>query len=226
MCPDNQHAFISFAYDTFDFLPLEPVDFLKRVQRIMHNNVVSLICHNEYLIFQLQRIFSTTEHLMTNRFHAWQNKPHFSQVSSWDKIQMLTIFIVRTWGSNCSEILAKNPLNKGPNIVPYHISRWSSSYFTVQCIDSIQWSFSLRHNNKSWSTKKTKILFLCVRGSFRTLNNHTSNFDTRLLSKTLNNFGFNFYGSFHLSITQSQLFQQIWDLIQTYLISTKIICSS
>jgi hypothetical protein len=40
-CSENQHAFISFAFDTFGFLTLEAVDILKRVQRVMHNNMVS-----------------------------------------------------------------------------------------------------------------------------------------------------------------------------------------
>jgi hypothetical protein len=40
-CSDNQHVFIPFAFDTFDFLAPEVVDLLKRVQRVMHNNIVS-----------------------------------------------------------------------------------------------------------------------------------------------------------------------------------------
>ncbi|PNY11632.1 auxilin-like protein [Trifolium pratense] len=40
-CFENQHVFIPFAFDTFGFLALEAVDVLKRVQRIMHSNVVS-----------------------------------------------------------------------------------------------------------------------------------------------------------------------------------------
>jgi hypothetical protein len=39
---DNQYAFIQFEFDTFDFLILEIVDLLKKVQMIMHDNVVSL----------------------------------------------------------------------------------------------------------------------------------------------------------------------------------------
>jgi hypothetical protein len=35
-------VFIPFAFDTFGFLVLEAVDVLKRVQRVIHNNVVSL----------------------------------------------------------------------------------------------------------------------------------------------------------------------------------------
>jgi hypothetical protein len=38
---DNQHAFISFAFNTFDFLAQEAVNILKIVQRVMHINVVS-----------------------------------------------------------------------------------------------------------------------------------------------------------------------------------------
>ncbi|CAJ2667597.1 unnamed protein product [Trifolium pratense] len=40
-CSDNQHVFIPFAFDTFGFLAPDVVDLLKRVQRVMHNNVVS-----------------------------------------------------------------------------------------------------------------------------------------------------------------------------------------
>ncbi|MCI10479.1 auxilin-like protein, partial [Trifolium medium] len=40
-CSDNQHTFIPFAFETFGFLTPEAVDILKRVQRVMHNNVVS-----------------------------------------------------------------------------------------------------------------------------------------------------------------------------------------
>ncbi|KAK2443432.1 hypothetical protein QL285_014539 [Trifolium repens] len=40
-CCDNQHVFIPFAFDTFGFLAPEAVDLLKRVQRVMHSNVVS-----------------------------------------------------------------------------------------------------------------------------------------------------------------------------------------
>jgi hypothetical protein len=41
MCSDNQHIFIPFTFDTFGFLAPEVVDLLKRVQTIMHNNIVS-----------------------------------------------------------------------------------------------------------------------------------------------------------------------------------------
>ncbi|KAK2430033.1 hypothetical protein QL285_028412 [Trifolium repens] len=40
-CSDNQHVFISFAYDTFDFLAPEVVSLLQRIQKVMNNNVVS-----------------------------------------------------------------------------------------------------------------------------------------------------------------------------------------
>jgi hypothetical protein len=40
-CSDNQHAFIPFAFDTFGFLTPEPVDILKRVQKVMHSNMAS-----------------------------------------------------------------------------------------------------------------------------------------------------------------------------------------
>jgi len=40
-CSDNQHAFIPFAFDTFDFLASEAVDLLHRVQKVMHSNVMS-----------------------------------------------------------------------------------------------------------------------------------------------------------------------------------------
>jgi len=40
-CSDNQHAFIPFAFDTFGFLAPEVVDLLHRVQKVMHNNVMT-----------------------------------------------------------------------------------------------------------------------------------------------------------------------------------------
>jgi len=40
VCPDNQHAFILFAFDTFGFLAPTTVDRLHRVQRVMHNNTL------------------------------------------------------------------------------------------------------------------------------------------------------------------------------------------
>jgi hypothetical protein len=41
-CSDNQHVFIPFVFDTFDFLAPKAVNLLKRVQRVMHRNVVTL----------------------------------------------------------------------------------------------------------------------------------------------------------------------------------------
>jgi hypothetical protein len=46
LCFDNQHIFILFAFDTFGFLAPEVVDLLKRVQNVMHNNVMSLSSMN------------------------------------------------------------------------------------------------------------------------------------------------------------------------------------
>jgi hypothetical protein len=40
-CSDNQHVFIPFAFDTFGFLAPEAVNLLKRIQKVMHSNVVS-----------------------------------------------------------------------------------------------------------------------------------------------------------------------------------------
>ncbi|MCI29381.1 auxilin-like protein, partial [Trifolium medium] len=40
-CSNNQHAFIPFVFDTFGFLAPDAVNILKRVQRVMHSNVVS-----------------------------------------------------------------------------------------------------------------------------------------------------------------------------------------
>ena len=40
-CMENQHVFIPFAFDTFGFLAPDAVELLKRVQRIMHSNVIS-----------------------------------------------------------------------------------------------------------------------------------------------------------------------------------------
>jgi hypothetical protein len=51
MCSDNQYIFILFAFDTFGFLAPEVVDLLKRVQRIMHYNVVSTRSMN--VVFQI-----------------------------------------------------------------------------------------------------------------------------------------------------------------------------
>ncbi|GJZ39757.1 hypothetical protein Tco_0586320 [Tanacetum coccineum] len=40
-CTENQHMFIPFAFDTFGFLAPEAVELLSRVQRVMHNNVMT-----------------------------------------------------------------------------------------------------------------------------------------------------------------------------------------
>ncbi|GKC34717.1 hypothetical protein Tco_1047101 [Tanacetum coccineum] len=40
-CIENQHVFIPFAFDTVDFLAPEAVELLGRVQRVMHNNVMT-----------------------------------------------------------------------------------------------------------------------------------------------------------------------------------------
>nr|GEY75698.1 auxilin-like protein [Tanacetum cinerariifolium] len=40
-CIENQHVFISFAFDTFGFLAPEAVELLSRVQRVMHSNVMT-----------------------------------------------------------------------------------------------------------------------------------------------------------------------------------------
>jgi len=40
-CSDNQHTFISFVFDTFDFLAPEVVDLLHRIQKVC-SNVMSL----------------------------------------------------------------------------------------------------------------------------------------------------------------------------------------
>jgi hypothetical protein len=49
-CSDNQHVFISFAFDTFDFLAPEAVELLNRIQKIMHSNVMSSMSMN--IVFQ------------------------------------------------------------------------------------------------------------------------------------------------------------------------------
>jgi hypothetical protein len=45
-CSDNQHAFISFAFDTFGFIAPEALSLLQRVQKVMNNNVVSFRAAN------------------------------------------------------------------------------------------------------------------------------------------------------------------------------------
>ncbi|GJX36638.1 hypothetical protein Tco_0248195 [Tanacetum coccineum] len=40
-CIESQHVFIPFAFDTFGFLAPETVELFNRVQRVMHNNVMT-----------------------------------------------------------------------------------------------------------------------------------------------------------------------------------------
>ena len=40
-CSDNQHTFIAFAFDVFGFLAPEDINLIHRIQKIMHNNVMS-----------------------------------------------------------------------------------------------------------------------------------------------------------------------------------------
>jgi hypothetical protein len=49
-CSDNQHVFIPFAFDTFGFLALKAVDLLKRIQKVMHSNIMSHMSMN--VVFQ------------------------------------------------------------------------------------------------------------------------------------------------------------------------------
>jgi len=42
MVSDNEHAFISFTFDTIDFLALETNGLRKRIQMIMYSNVMSM----------------------------------------------------------------------------------------------------------------------------------------------------------------------------------------
>ncbi|MFS7974777.1 hypothetical protein Hanom_Chr10g00872651 [Helianthus anomalus] len=37
-CAENQHVFIPFAFDTFGSLATEVINFLTRVQRVIHSN--------------------------------------------------------------------------------------------------------------------------------------------------------------------------------------------
>lgn len=48
-CSENQHAFISFAFDTFVFLASETIYLLQRVLRLMHYNVTSLRAMNVFI---------------------------------------------------------------------------------------------------------------------------------------------------------------------------------
>jgi len=45
-CSNNQHVFIPFAFATFGFQALKAVDLLHRVQRVMHNNVMTPMSMN------------------------------------------------------------------------------------------------------------------------------------------------------------------------------------
>ncbi|MFS7979233.1 hypothetical protein Hanom_Chr10g00924981 [Helianthus anomalus] len=49
-CLDNQHVFISFAFDTFGFLSSEVVELLSRLQRVMHSNVMTP--RSMYVVFK------------------------------------------------------------------------------------------------------------------------------------------------------------------------------
>ena len=41
-CIENQHVFLPFAFDIFGFLVSDAIEILKRVQRILHGNVMFL----------------------------------------------------------------------------------------------------------------------------------------------------------------------------------------
>jgi hypothetical protein len=41
VCTDNQHIFILFAFNIFGFLAPKVVNLLKKVQNVLHSNVVS-----------------------------------------------------------------------------------------------------------------------------------------------------------------------------------------
>jgi hypothetical protein len=59
VCFDNQHMFIiSFVFDTFGFLSSENMNILKRVQRIMHSNVMS----SRFLNVVFEKIDFTVNH--------------------------------------------------------------------------------------------------------------------------------------------------------------------
>ena len=49
-CIDNQHTFVPFAFDTFGFLAPDAVELLKRVQRVMHSNIMTP--RSTYVIFK------------------------------------------------------------------------------------------------------------------------------------------------------------------------------
>jgi archaellum biogenesis protein FlaJ (TadC family) len=39
-CADNQHNFKSLAFDNFGFLAPKVINLLKRIQKVMHSNIV------------------------------------------------------------------------------------------------------------------------------------------------------------------------------------------
>ncbi|KAL8229924.1 hypothetical protein R6Q57_014824 [Mikania cordata] len=45
-CLENQHVFTLFAFDTFRFLAPEAVNFLNRVQRVTHSNIMTPMTQN------------------------------------------------------------------------------------------------------------------------------------------------------------------------------------
>ena len=49
-CIENQHAFLPFTFDTFGFLSPDAIEILKRVQRVLHGNVVSP--RSSYVVFR------------------------------------------------------------------------------------------------------------------------------------------------------------------------------
>lgn len=52
-CSDNQFLFIPFTFETFGFLAQEVINLLPKIQRVMHNNVVSLKSMNLTYVFVL-----------------------------------------------------------------------------------------------------------------------------------------------------------------------------
>nr|GEX34219.1 uncharacterized mitochondrial protein AtMg00810-like [Tanacetum cinerariifolium] len=55
-CIENQHVFIPFAFDTFGFLAPKAVEILSRVQRVMHNNVMTSRS-TDVVVFVYRRLF-------------------------------------------------------------------------------------------------------------------------------------------------------------------------
>jgi hypothetical protein len=75
-CFDNQHMFIiSFVFDTFGFRSPMNINILKRVQRVMHSNVMSSRFLN--VVFKkidftvIQRISGTTLMLVCHPFNIY-----------------------------------------------------------------------------------------------------------------------------------------------------------